>query len=562
MDYLELGFDKNLNKEGVRSFADNPELKQSPVVQQSGGRYETGPKNPRVRIFPDRDKEKTIGLELRDATDTSNFSLVIGGTNAGDVVVGNYAGGNGATYDDSTDEFHISSGAILDSGVSADTVNSWTEVFQSVSGDYLYKTKESWYRVGADKDNTGDDYTFFWNTDWLSNTGYREYSAEFIADALDANNYCGLLFNFDKKDDFSTAVGHLIQLDFNTGALDFFQRTGGGWSAIKHVNFTLSADKYYKLSARIYKNETSAWARIYVNNDQVMTISNSDLTPAAKEGYYGVRMWKNNPKMKEFTISGAADINNSIRVEQVSNLWAPSYLAPDEAGTNVFIGNGDNAATASAARYLDGAISLYNGLTYLPNRLTNQSKNGTGATNTASMLGVAYNASAGLFYRALAAGNVLERVNDAAAATAWTATIGSAINSSVYGVDTDGTSIWCVGEIAAAPNTYHLYNRVLASGAANGNSSSNAGLATVAGVVYYNSQVYVFAYNVSGVSKVYVYDNAATPVLQSTTTLTDDSFNGLIVFRVDNTGRVYCMPNGTYSTSEREIFYLLDLNDL
>lgn len=527
----------------------------------------------------------------------------------------------------------IQSAVKLDGNVTAGRVNSWTEPWANQNGNFLALTNDYWIRTTS---GFTDVETYFFNNDYLNNYEYREYRANFRANALTASNYCGILCNFDTISNIAGATGHYIQLDFAGNNVTFVKFVAGVQSTVKNTAFTFSASRYYDLTVRIYDNSTTPWMRVFIDGKQIFEINNTDYTPSSKEGYYGVRMMTAQPRMKDFTIGGTTEIygdlvvngeitaakitvstlsaiaadlgtitagtitgatfqtsataNTGIKFDSTSlrgydasnkevftldpstgkatvkdlavingNVWIPSFYAPDEAGTNSLIGNGDNSATIGVARYLDGAISLYNGYSYLKSRLVVQNKNGTGATNTASMLGTCYNASAGFFIRSLAGGNVVERVNDGAATTAWTQTLGSLIQTGAYGIDTDGTRVW-VGGAVGGPS-YYLYNLTYSGGAVNGNSVSNLDFGGQVGIVYYNSFVYVFTSN-GGASKIYKYDTANTPALQATTTLSDDAFQGLLVFRVDNTGRVYCLPNAVYNTSNRSIHYLLDLNDL
>src|SRR3990167_7125587 len=59
----------------------------------------------RFNIFPEEDKN--IGLIVEDAAGNDIFKIEIGGTNVGDVTLGDFAGGQGAQWDESAGTFAI-----------------------------------------------------------------------------------------------------------------------------------------------------------------------------------------------------------------------------------------------------------------------------------------------------------------------------------------------------------------------------------------------------------------------------------------------------------------------
>jgi len=64
-------------------------------VATDGGTYSSSPSNPHVKIFPTTD----IGIQVTDAGGSNVFLAEVGGTNIGDVTIGNYSGNHGILYD-------------------------------------------------------------------------------------------------------------------------------------------------------------------------------------------------------------------------------------------------------------------------------------------------------------------------------------------------------------------------------------------------------------------------------------------------------------------------------
>lgn len=66
-------------------------------VDEVGGNYASAASGARVLIFPD----STTGIQVIDNAANDVFKVIVGGTNVGDVYVGNYAGSEGIFYDKS-----------------------------------------------------------------------------------------------------------------------------------------------------------------------------------------------------------------------------------------------------------------------------------------------------------------------------------------------------------------------------------------------------------------------------------------------------------------------------
>lgn len=62
-----------------------------------GGSYKTASGNPNLKIFP----SANIGLQAVDDAGSNVFKIEVGGTNVGDVTIGNYTGGQGILFDKS-----------------------------------------------------------------------------------------------------------------------------------------------------------------------------------------------------------------------------------------------------------------------------------------------------------------------------------------------------------------------------------------------------------------------------------------------------------------------------
>lgn len=97
----------NASAEGISIDADNLTISASTTfaagynpttkVAAVAGTYDSAASGARVRIFPDAN----TGIQVIDDAGNDAFKVVVGGTNVGDVIIGNYAGGQGIFYDKS-----------------------------------------------------------------------------------------------------------------------------------------------------------------------------------------------------------------------------------------------------------------------------------------------------------------------------------------------------------------------------------------------------------------------------------------------------------------------------
>lgn len=91
-------------------------------VDELGGSYASSASGARVLLFPDAN----TGLQVIDDATNDVFKCVVGGTNVGDVIIGNYTGGQGIFYDKSESETTFK-GSITTSTITGST-------FQTTAG--------------------------------------------------------------------------------------------------------------------------------------------------------------------------------------------------------------------------------------------------------------------------------------------------------------------------------------------------------------------------------------------------------------------------------------------
>ncbi|MBU1213475.1 MAG: hypothetical protein KJ587_19735, partial [Alphaproteobacteria bacterium] len=226
----------------------------------------------------------------------------------------------------------IQSAVTLDGAVTAGRINSWTEPFMSIAGAYLELEKDYWHRLSTG--SAADDTVFFTN-DYLINTEYRVYEGDFYFGDETTAAVCGFAINFDNNTDFSTNNGIIIRLDPNGDTITLYQRDSDAWGLFVTEAFTFVSGKYYNVRVIVYDNETAPWLRVFVDGLQVLSCSNATLTPAQKEGYYGVFFdGQDVSRVKNFKLGGLNAIygdlvvNGEITAAKVSTLTL-SALAAD-----------------------------------------------------------------------------------------------------------------------------------------------------------------------------------------------------------------------------------------
>lgn len=94
----DLWFDTNDNKKPYRwSGSAWVEVQDANKLNALAGSYASAASGARVRIFPDAN----TGIQVIDDATNDVFKVIVGGADVGDVIVGNYAGGQGIFYDKS-----------------------------------------------------------------------------------------------------------------------------------------------------------------------------------------------------------------------------------------------------------------------------------------------------------------------------------------------------------------------------------------------------------------------------------------------------------------------------
>lgn len=119
-------------------------------VEEIGGNYTSATgTGARVQLLPDAN----TGIVAYDSGNTKVFEVVVGGTNVGDVTIGNYSGNNGMFWDDSANTLNIRgnmnagtiSGTTIDGSLFR-TSSSGTRVQLDANGDSV-----RWYDSGNDE---------------------------------------------------------------------------------------------------------------------------------------------------------------------------------------------------------------------------------------------------------------------------------------------------------------------------------------------------------------------------------------------------------------------------
>lgn len=90
-----------------------------------GSSFKTNDSGARLEIFPQYDP--TIGMIVYDNADVEVFKIIIDGINVGDVIMGNYTGGQGAMWDKSAGTFSVA-GAFTAGSIAIGTSPNWFKV--------------------------------------------------------------------------------------------------------------------------------------------------------------------------------------------------------------------------------------------------------------------------------------------------------------------------------------------------------------------------------------------------------------------------------------------------
>lgn len=190
------GIDTGLAEEG-RVFV-SPTL-INPIIQ--GGSFRSSDIGARLEIFPEWDP--TIGLLVYDDTTTEIFKVLVGGTDVGDVIMGDYDGGKGAKWDKSASTFKIK-GTLetVDGDIGGLTITSGVLSFQNVFGD--------------GSDGTVDINSGSFSSGPISSNALTR-DAFFDDLTLSGGNLNTAGYRLFVKGTLTTDAGYLIQRNGNTG---------------------------------------------------------------------------------------------------------------------------------------------------------------------------------------------------------------------------------------------------------------------------------------------------------------------------------------------------------
>ena len=120
-------------------------------VNKLGGSYASASSGARVLIFPDTN----TGLQIIDNGGADVFKAIIGGTNVGDVIIGNYTGGQGIFYDKSEAKT-IFKGSMIAGNITGVTITGGT-IQTAISGKRVeIKTEGKYENSIAIFDSTGN----------------------------------------------------------------------------------------------------------------------------------------------------------------------------------------------------------------------------------------------------------------------------------------------------------------------------------------------------------------------------------------------------------------------
>lgn len=151
----------------------------SGYVEDTGGQYVSAASGARVLLYP----SSSIGFQAVDASSNNVFLLYVGGSNVGDVVIGDYSGGTGILWDNSAGDLiikgdmtagNISGVTITGSDISTGTTG--TRVSMSANGDTI-SIYDSGNDLGMQLSLSGSDWAvittddargLFFDVDWAN----------------------------------------------------------------------------------------------------------------------------------------------------------------------------------------------------------------------------------------------------------------------------------------------------------------------------------------------------------------------------------------------------------
>lgn len=231
----------NASAEGITIDADNLTISAATTftsgydptskVDEVGGKYDSASSGARVRIFPDTN----TGIQIIDDDSNDVFKCVVGGTNVGDVIIGDYTGGQGIFYDKSE----------------ATTTFKGDITGSSITGSTFQTTAGTGQRV--ELEGTNNTLTFYNSSnESVAQLGGGDYIGTALRVDLDSSTTTGVFVNSSQESDIGfqyassgnyTSVGTNIQLTgaTNTGIGVNINHDGSGGEGI-FVNVSAGAD--------------------------------------------------------------------------------------------------------------------------------------------------------------------------------------------------------------------------------------------------------------------------------------------------------------------------------
>ena len=230
-------------------------------------------------IFPDYDK--TIGQIVKDDAGSEVFKVLIGGTDVGDVIMGNYAGGAGAKWDKSAGTFSVNGTITATTG----SIGGF-----DIGADYIRDAADS---MGMASTVTGGDDVRFWAGDTFANRATADFrvteagvlvatsatitggdltASELNSDVVDTDQIVALAVTNAKINDLAvskltagTITSKDIVLAISAGVGDTAIRAGKTDFTNTETGFILGLDdsdsdlpKFYIGSSSAYLNWTGA----------------------------------------------------------------------------------------------------------------------------------------------------------------------------------------------------------------------------------------------------------------------------------------------------------------
>jgi len=154
-----------------------------------GGSYDTAGSGARVRIFPDAN----TGILVTDGTNDV-FKCLVGGTNVGDVVIGDYTNNKGIMWDNSAATFNVKGSLATGSGsvISADYLTAGTITSKAITLAVSAGTGDSKIQAGK-TDFTNTDSGFILGIDDSDSNKVKFY----IGDSTQYLNWTGTAFKLE-----------------------------------------------------------------------------------------------------------------------------------------------------------------------------------------------------------------------------------------------------------------------------------------------------------------------------------------------------------------------------